>query len=608
MFPQLSPLPVSQTIRTERSASLLMAATMDGMETTAPTDQLAAEHVCVDHIGTQLINIESVQQTIREHVSELESSGMQASVGELKSLLPNLDSLQASLRKTFDAHARPLIRIHHIFAMPNEILRKIFEDVRGEFDDERYEYSSDGVKSIQSLRLTCRRFCEASSHLLLHQLNISLTSLSLVHLDKVSRHPTISKGVRSLKISVALFDPSAVRSLRSFISEVEPSLRFEQLDDMISLHWAKKGVEGDVERAETADRLGKRNEILQSCTKYLHTGTPQPYEDQAMATLSKVYKQYRQLVNDQKALLHANTFATSVTEAVARVPTIAKLSITDLADFEVPTSWTEISSPVYSLVRRILLKPSPSSSQSIQLLGPQPAVLLRQMLLAVVRAGNLLTGLHLCLYFSKESNMELNEEQARDLAGATGKLQDLDTDYRLAIQPVLHEHPSGDSVSKTQLVSVFFNSRKLRSVTLSSGPSMFDDHWEVAPWIAWLPWPTLKKIKLVSFYIHFDELSKFLEKLTPGTCIILEGTRLLSGLWADLLDLIRAKADCHSNVFYPEGCDAVEMGDSFYDKFQSRHGIASVAAAYIRGQITDNPLRSPPDQDNMDMDDMGEEN
>lgn len=110
---------------------------MDGTRDTPPADQLATEHVCVDDIGTQMINIESVQETIREQVSELERSGMETSVLELKSLLPKLDILQMSLRKTFDAHARLLIRDLHIFNLPGELLNN--RDVA--------DYSSAGLAS-----------------------------------------------------------------------------------------------------------------------------------------------------------------------------------------------------------------------------------------------------------------------------------------------------------------------------------------------------------------------------------------------------------------------------------------------------------------------------
>lgn len=595
-----------------------MAATMDKMDTTAPTDQLATEHVCVDEIGTQLINIDSVQQTIREQVSELESSGMEASVSELKSLLPKLDSLQASLRKTFDAHARPLIRSLHISDMPIEILRKICEEVRGDFDDWANEYPIDGIQAIQSLRLTCRRFCDASSPMLLHRLCVSLAASSLAHLDEVSRHPTISTGIRSLEISVALYDPSPAKSLQSFIGKIVETLRNDLMEDAISIQhqfgssdWGGTFVadrtEDFTQLSEIIDNMGKRNEVLRSCRNYLRPETSWPDDNETVAALSQVYEEYWQLVEDQYLFLHNDTFASSVAEAVARVPTIARLSVTDLPGFKSPILWTKISSPIYFSVRESVLTPRLFTAQMTSQLGRQLVILFRQLPLAISRAGNPLAGLRIHLWSGIDLKMDLSKEQVRDLTSGASHLQELSIDCQAAVQPAPNQHPSGESIGETRLMSLFLKGTKLRSVTLRPGPAPHRDGWGVEQSIALLPWANLKKIRLISSSIHAGELSKYLEKLTPGACIMLEDITLLSGLWAGLLDVIRAKADCHSKVIYPKPCEAAEMTEGFHDTFLRRGRTSSAATAYIRGQITDNPLRSPLDQDNVDLDDMDEE-
>lgn len=582
-----------------------MAATTDEVGTMVPTDQRASERVCAEDIGTQLINIDSVQQTIREHVSELESSGMEASVSELKSLLPKLDSLQASLRKTFNAHARPLIRSLYISDMPIEILRKIFEDVRGDFDDRANEYPIYGIRAIQSLRLTCRRFCDASSPMLLHQLDVSLTASSLAHLDEVSRHPTISKGIRSLQIRVALYDDVPARSLQSFIGEIVERLRGDLVEDANSIRdqfgsfdWDGRFVAsryGDyTQLSEIIDNMGKRNEALRSCTDYLRPETSWPDDNKTMAALSQVYEDYWQLVEDQCLFMHNDTFASSVAEAVARVPTIARLSVTDLPGFKSPTLWTRISSPIYSSVRENVLTPRPFTAQMTPRLGRQLVILLRQLLLAVFRAGKPLTGLRIYLWSDIDLKMDLSEEQVRDMTSGIAHLQELNVYCQVAGQTAPNQHPSGESIGGTRLTSLLFKGKKLRSVSLCPGPLSGDVGWGVEQSIALLPWATLKKIRLVYSHIQFDELNKYLQKLTPGTCIILEEIRLLSGLWADLLDVIRAKADCHSNVISPAGCNAAEMDDGFHETFLSWDGEPSAATAYIRGQIMNNPLRSLP--------------
>lgn len=603
-----------------------MAATMDDTSDTPLADQLATEHDCVDDIRAQLISIESMQQTIREQVLALKNNSIDTSVSELELLLPKLDCLQISLRKTCDdAHARPLIQKLHFLDLPDELLEKISEEVRGSFNSIRDEFPRDGIEGIKSLRLTCRRFCDVSSRLLLHRLDVALTNASLNHLDEVSCHPTISKGIRSLRVCAPLYDPTLARSLRVFIRRVIGELRDEYKRDFDAIHsylwevsprqnWESwdgipnlplPGGHGNLSQA--FDNMGKRNEILLSCTNYLRAETFPPDDDQIMATLSQVHKKYKQLVNDQTTLLRNDTFVTSVAEAVARLPKASILSLSDWAWDKSCILWTEISDPIYSSVRSLL---QPCGWTNARLWRPEqhPAKLLYQLPLAVGRAGNPLTELRISARSTEDEGMKLSGEQVRDLVSVAGHLQVLEIDCQLTVQATLCEYQSGERVNVSKFASLFLNGKNLRSVTLETGPWAEDDDLKAEPSIALLPWANLKKISLVLSWIHFDELNTYLEKLMPGTCILLREVHLLSGFWADLLDVIRAKADCHSNVINPEGGEDehAQMRKAFKNKFPW-DDEPTLATAYIRGQISENPLRHRSDQNNMDEEDMGEE-
>lgn len=601
-------------------ALLYMAATMDDTTNSPSANQLAIEHVGVDNIGTQLINIESVLQMIRGQVRKLEGNGIETAVLELKSLLPKLDGLQDSLRKTLDEHARSLTHKLHILNLPDELLRKIFEEVRGDFDSTYQESSEDGVSDIKSLRLTCRRFCDASSHLLLHHVDVSLANSSLEHLDEVSRHPTISKGIRSLQINISLYEPTRFcSSLKGFIDGVVKQLRsdHERASASMRLYTETLGNDQTFGAARTGDyaqlsgvveTMKERNDILWACMNYLRAEASQADGDQIIATLSEVYEKYSQLVEDQNALLCNDTFVASVAEAVTRVPTVARLVIIDWEHCRFHHEWAQISSPIYPFVRKMPLNPSSWNDSLGSLLKQRSLKLLCQLLPAALRAGNPLTELYLHVSSTEDNNMKLSMEQVRGLVSAAEHLEVLDTNCQLAVQPTQYEHPSRERVSISRLASLFLNGTKLRSVNL-------DYVWtevgclKAEPSIASLPWSNLEKLSLVFCIIPYDELSKYLQKLAPGTCILLTELHLFNGLWAewaDLLDVIRSKADCHSNVISPE--DLGGWQDEFYEKFATSSREESLATAYIRGQIAENPLRSPSDQDNMDTEDMEEEN
>lgn len=52
------------------------------------------------------------------------------------------------------------------------------------------------MTSISNLRLTCRRFANVAAEFLLPQVHVTLDQASLDRVDEISRHPTISRGVR----------------------------------------------------------------------------------------------------------------------------------------------------------------------------------------------------------------------------------------------------------------------------------------------------------------------------------------------------------------------------------------------------------------------------
>jgi hypothetical protein len=119
----------------------------------------------------------------------------------------------------------------------------------------------------------------------------------------------------------------------------------------------------------------------------------------------------------------------------------------------------------------------------------------------------------------------------------------------------------------------------------------------VEPLLATLPWDNLKEISLTCAFIHYHELIQHIEKLSPTTYIAFQEVCLLSGVWVDLLDALRQKADCSSSVVWMRGKEDERLGQTFTyvdedweEKWEE--DTENPASAYIRGQIAENPLRS----------------
>jgi hypothetical protein len=105
---------------------------------------------------------------------------------------------------------------------------------------------------------------------------------------------------------------------------------------------------------EAAGALQYRAWRVSQCANKGHG--PWIVEDRQIVTLRQIHTQYNNLVNSQEALNHI-IFTTRVAEAVARLPTLTGLSITDSDDFELCHISTELSTSIYTSFRdRLLLR------------------------------------------------------------------------------------------------------------------------------------------------------------------------------------------------------------------------------------------------------------
>ncbi|KAG8159999.1 hypothetical protein KVR01_010636 [Diaporthe batatas] len=546
-----------------------MDATMDDAGTTLPTAELTSEQSGMTDIGMQVIEIDSLNETVRMELRKSEMNNDETTTLALKSLLPRLTGLQSSLRKHFDTLANPLIRKLHIFSLPEEILVMICKEVRGDIQPVRFVRAVANFKDIKSLRLTCRRFCGSSSHLLIHELSVSLTESSLKRLHEVSLHPAISKGVRNLRICVALQNPASPTSLTNFIHQVYRKLKkdyqasllnmvnhlylFDADADSIGSSWRPGyGPPSSFYTDRSINNLREHKEALLSCDNYLRTRAFSSSDDEVMNSLLKVHKKCIQLRLDQERLLHSDfaAFAARVATAVKRMPTITDCFITDLPDEFEKQEWDETlqSKRYFSGIQEELLEPKFCEVSEATSLLKRP--LLYQLPVAVARGGNRLTKLEMFLCSKKTQKVALGEQHIRELGGVAEHLEELWVTCTVAMRDIHTERRAGDPATLTEMMSLLLPSKKLRSVSLcfrreGGGPQRYEAH-SAGPLLALLPWANLRRISLQGISINYKEFRGYLEKLQPGAVIMLSCVHLLSGHWADLLDVLREKANSES--------------------------------------------------------------
>jgi hypothetical protein len=128
-----------------------------------------------------------------------------------------IELIESDTRISVDNVSRPTLRPLKLLEMPDEVLIKIFDYVKGWTGKTApfYELGNIG-EDVKNLRLTCRRFCSTSSDLLLRFVRVELNPSSLSQFEEISRHPTISKGVRCVRVVLPLYNATLAQDISTF--------------------------------------------------------------------------------------------------------------------------------------------------------------------------------------------------------------------------------------------------------------------------------------------------------------------------------------------------------------------------------------------------------
>lgn len=227
--------------------------------------------------------------------------------------LASSDGLPASLRSDVTAQSPGRLSLTDL---PDELLINIFENATGSAD-------------IRNIRLTCRRFCSTSSHLLLDCLDVCLTAAPLARTREISCHPTISRGIRFLHISLKC--QCAPGNASNF-------LYLAILDLQRSLYWVTRNPQKALESgnfsssAELQSILSERKRLLRCLTQMLHTKrTSYSAHQQSLDrdVFRRVHEKHQKAWKWQKSTTENGTFAQEIAAAVGRMPKPVELLFTD---------------------------------------------------------------------------------------------------------------------------------------------------------------------------------------------------------------------------------------------------------------------------------------
>ncbi|TGO42232.1 hypothetical protein BHYA_0011g00660 [Botrytis hyacinthi] len=175
----------------------------------------------------------------------------------------------------------------------------------------------DSVTTIQRMRLVCRRICNVSSRFLLPTVRVELSAQSLARLDMISRHPTIGKGIRTVRVIARCLDRMSIDSFEEF-----------QYHNSEYLHCALDSVLINGIPVSDGEESRMRRELYR---RYM---LDRRDESNTVTNLRRIfwgraYERYKYLLTEQETLTEEDVFLVGVGTAIARMPRATALHICD---------------------------------------------------------------------------------------------------------------------------------------------------------------------------------------------------------------------------------------------------------------------------------------
>lgn len=559
---------------------------------------LALMHCESDDLFQQLLSVDSALEALEESLEQLADEAKDIHggsefddeyyVGDLQSsdlvkFIGKFEELQTTVRGRFNLRAQKQLQGTRTRSFPSEFPDEVLLNIVNCFKstlDKSQLYLDKGfasnIKTIQSIRLTCRRLCEISSHLLVPCMHITPTLSSLEHLDQVLSHPLISRGLRLLCVGVPILKAGVAEDFNRFCDLF--------LDRLLNLlHWYypyPSQPEAITERV--TGYMKKRGHAWHALHRFKEYGLINydnvSYLDLPRLSLRRLllrpllreHVRYRELHQNQEEILSSDRLTRTVAAAAAKSRYGICLHITDTltpTDMEGRDSYNLRKSldddPYLDVDLEFFIKSTRVlEGQRWQELDVDhtskfPQSILYELPLAICAAGAKLTG------FAIDASsafafpiLNITQEQISALGRVFSNLEA----FKFRMPGYIH----GEGFSS--YLSAVTGAQKIRNLSLDSG---FIQDPTANP-LALVPvrlsgtWDRLETLTLAHYAMHLNELRELLGVLKPGVKILFDGIELSSGTWEEALCCIRSKAGLGSQVTVRSPWDCVIMSESDY--------------------------------------------
>ena len=473
-----------------------------------------------------------------------------------------------------------------IAKLPIETLTQIFS--YGYYrDPATYRFQND----IKNVRLTSRRFCEASSPLLIDFVRVYITSVSLEHLEAISKHPIFGKTVKTVEINVSFYDTALVRdrALFAYCCAVDLSQECEM--------W---------ERSSSPDFDMKR---LYSLTdEWKSIGSDSAWwtdSNNSSALLKAAHDRYRGLFEDQEAMKEGNAHLCRLSNALERLHGLSSIVVSDR---ERERGYWRTSDAEQDIQDEQIIQRFMTAYRWKGRFGNsdrcQPPTSFLFDLFNVLHSANIrpVTFEMKITPPNDLGALECDDRQLQTISEVMGRATDVSVSVeRWARKDSFAEdnsRPYNEIVHLARLTTAIFSSRRLKFLKFSFGdfPTLSSPSDGSRPFVEppqirmseLLPitaWPDLRSLSLSHIPMSLSELAGFVERQQDTVFDFrAEGLWLFDGTWANGIEVLQGLRRLNNAALeWPKGG---ELGRDYHAEYKAER-----VRDFIMGSSSINPLR-----------------